>query len=74
MNEINSMKQDFKEGQKVYFLYNVTDEILEGIIYLITQYDIWILHGIYISLAKPFRTRKEAVAYKNKIDDIAEVK
>jgi hypothetical protein len=55
MNEINSMKQDFKEGQKVYFLYNVTDEILEGIIYVNYPYleARKGLLGSAIQLAKP---------------------
>jgi hypothetical protein len=61
------MKQKFKEGQKVYFFYNVTGEILKGTIYLIHYDSVWISHGIYITLTEPFRTKKEAIAYKNTI-------
>ena len=63
------MKQYFKEGQKVYFYYNVTKEILEGKIHLINdQGDVWISHGIYITLSQPFKTKKDAITNTNLIN------
>jgi hypothetical protein len=50
----------FKKGQTVYFYYNVTREILKGKIYAINNDDVWISHGIYITRAQPFKTKKDA--------------
>jgi len=63
------MKHYFKEGQKVYFYYNVTKEILEGKIVLINdQGDVWISHGTHTTLAQPFKTKKDAITNTNLIN------
>jgi hypothetical protein len=64
--EGKQMSKYFKEGQTVYFYYNVTNEIVKGKIDTISdQDDVWIAHGEYITLAQPFKSKEDAIINTN---------